>query len=27
LHGESQRMFDERQAAGFPDVQEAVIKC
>jgi glycosyltransferase involved in cell wall biosynthesis len=25
LHGESQRVFDERQAAGFPDVQEAVI--
>jgi glycosyltransferase involved in cell wall biosynthesis len=24
-HGESQRIFDERQAAGFPDEQEAVI--
>jgi hypothetical protein len=25
LHGESQRIFDERLAAGFPDEQEAVI--
>jgi glycosyltransferase involved in cell wall biosynthesis len=27
LHGESQRIFDERLAAGFPDVQEAVVTC
>lgn len=27
LHGESQRMFDERQAAGFPNDFEAVITC
>jgi glycosyltransferase involved in cell wall biosynthesis len=26
-HPESQRRFDERQAAGFPDEQEAVITC
>jgi hypothetical protein len=27
LHGESQRIFDERLVAGFPDEQEAVVTC